>query len=384
MQPPRPHVIPSASGTIRVYPLVLRALLSMLVAAMSLMPLTGCQKERGARVEAALARGEAFFHRIQRPFGEISDTLNPLFNTWETVEAASALYAISGDRDEAHLLAAALCLALQEDGLNVLCHNTACKGATCLETSAEYLLFLTAGREDSPGYGDMLAGRINAFRSLHQPDGAWQIGNPDVRIATAFPSVSGFALSVLNLYPQATDSTTPAMDSLRHATIVWLLSQQTAQGDWGSTWEYYGCPGYALWAILRGLHPHSGDAKVALAIKKAVDFIHATQAPDGSWYHSLPPHPQQHGTSSIKQTSPALQTALMLAALLATHPAKNDPGLERGIDFLLDTQADNGAWDGGFFPIPHSRYEKREYIFATAMALRVLAAYRDLYPTIAP
>lgn len=74
----------------------------------------------------------------------------------------------------------------------------------------------------------------------------------------------------------------------------------------------------------------------------------------------------------------------MLAALLATQPSKNDPNLGRGVDFLLQAQTPNGSWDGGYFPIPHARYEKREYLFATAMALRVLAAYRDLQPSAKP
>jgi len=54
---------------------------------------------------------------------------------------------------------------------------------------------------------------------------------------------------------------------------------------------------------------------------------------------------------------------------------KNGPEIafrEKAVQFLLNTQNRDGGWNGGFFPVPKERYEKREDLFATAMALIAL------------
>jgi squalene cyclase len=339
------------------------------------MGIAACKPSRSARVDAAIESGSQFLRSLQSPDGAIRDSVNPLFDIWETVEAATALQAAGLGSNSDCIQKAVGFLRSQENTSGLLCHNRACRSATCIETSTEYLLL-----RKTQGELRELGSRFDSLRLLQQTDGSWLVGNPDVREAKDFPSVSGFALSLLQWQAQSNQADPPFKAS--SATVEWLLDQQSEAGDWGSAWEYYGSPGYALWPILRALHslPEQGNNGTQVAIAKARDFIRATQSADGSWHHSLPPSPQQHGPTSIKRTSPALQSALMLAAYLETNPAIDDPSLLSGIDFLLASQTPEGAWDGGFFPIPHRRYEKREYIFASSMALRVLASFAALQP----
>ncbi|MBL0016305.1 MAG: hypothetical protein IPP17_07630 [Bacteroidetes bacterium] len=56
--------------------------------------LVGCGK---SPTEKALDQGVEFFASIQRADGAICDTVNPLFDIWETVEAATAIYAVRKD-----------------------------------------------------------------------------------------------------------------------------------------------------------------------------------------------------------------------------------------------------------------------------------------------
>lgn len=339
------------------------------------LALSACVPSRAARVEEAMAKGAGFLRSLQGPSGEICDTLNPLFDLWETVEAAHALQSAAPATSAMALQKAMDFLKQHENASGLLCHNRACRAATCVETSAEYLILLSKQPGQVPASGKQL----DALALLRQADGSWLIGNPDVQFAKGFPSVSGFALSAYQSGTTAPSGLQPALDETR----AWLLAQQLPDGSWGSTWEYYGCPGYALWAILPAIHSAvmAGENSAITSEESAKGFIRSSQKPDGSWHHSLPPATQQHGPASTKICSPALQTALMLAAYLATAPAPDDPCLLSGIDFLLTCQQTNGAWDGGFFPIPHRRYEKREYVFATAIALRALAQFKSISRT---
>lgn len=340
---------------------------------LAMLLLAACGPRREERVQMALNKGRDFLCSLQDTSGEMSDSLNPLFDIWETVEAASALQAAFPETASPQIRLALAFLERQENTAGLLCHNRVCHAATCLETSSEYLLLRQAvGKSPS-------AQQLDSLALLQQADGSWLIGNPDVLHVKNFPSVSGFALSAL----LTQDTSDARHKNARAMTRSWILSQQTTAGEWGSTWEYYGCPGYALWPILRALRPlaEAGDGEAKTAIDKATTYIIRTQKPDGSWNHSLPPSPQQHDSASTKRVSPSLQSALMLAAYLESAPKADDSCLLAGIDFLLASQTETGAWDGGFFPIPHARYEKREYVFATAMAVRVLAKFNSLQAT---
>jgi squalene-hopene/tetraprenyl-beta-curcumene cyclase len=146
---------------------------------------------------------------------------------------------------------------------------------------------------------------------------------------------------------------------------TWLRSKQTSEGHWGMAWEYYQCPAYALWPVMRALGNSIGDEK---ARKRALEYMRSSQLENGSWQHLT--------AGRSKLPSAELQTALMLSAMQATPVARDDDALQRGVDFLLDRQRPDGSWDGGFFPVEEKRRPKEEYVIATARAICVLNHWR--------
>jgi hypothetical protein len=302
----------------------------------------------------AIQRGANFLINLQRADGAIADTVNPLFDTWETVIAAAALVEAGISHEDSVLKKALHYLQTNEDSAGMLCHNQKCRAAYCLETTAEYFLLLNAIGKQSE-----VQQRLDTIVHLQNPSGQWEIGNPDVQGIKDFPSVTAFVLAMLEA---GKDSS--AHDSL---AVQWLIHQQKEAGDWGSNWEYYGCPGYALWPILRMLRKENSK-EAQNAVHKAEAYMIATQAADGSWNFSDAKFP--------KTPSPELQTALMVLALEGCIENDAQPAYKKGIQFLLDHELPDGHWNGGYFPIPNARYNKEEYVFATAMAIRALAGYQ--------
>lgn len=299
-------------------------------------------------VEVVIRKGQEFLAKIQRPDGAICDTTNPLFDVWETVEAAKAL-SYQGPPEAMDQAMAFLSSALNAEKL--LCHNLKCRKETCVETSAEYLDLLSSiGQRPEPN-------QIAAMLSRQQPEGYWLVGNPDVRTDTAFPSVTGFAIAAMFPYFE--------QDSVWQKGGDWLVEQQNAEGHWGKSWEYYGCNAYAIWANVMALRNLKAE-KYAEALKRARRYIVDSQLPDGSW--DLP-------IDTKRKISPALQTALMLSSLSKENEEQVEAG-SHAVGYLLNSQRADGSWDGGYFPIDNARYEKKEYVFATARAVIALANMR--------
>lgn len=297
-------------------------------------------------------RAVEFLKHIQRNDGRICDTINPLFETWETILAVTAIYKSNPDTNVAAVKNGLTFLVNNENSEGLICHNQKCKKAYCLETTAVYfnLLQLT-------GNGEKIIAGLKKVAALQKQNGEWDIGNPDVTIQKDFPSVTGFVLDILQ---------SAGVDAAyKKEAINWLLQKQTKQGDWGSAWEYYGCPAYALWPVLKAIQ-NENTSEARLAKEKAIAYILASQNKNGSWFYK--------DNSFQKQTSPELQTALMLSALQSAG-LKSDEIILKGIDFLVNNQQKNGSWAGGYFPIPENRYTKKEYVFATALAVDVMNNY---------
>lgn len=311
------------------------------------LSLSGCDKPKPEAI--AIQRGEAFLRTLQRADGAMCDTLNPLFDIWETIEATAALTYGSENANDSILRQAFSFLKLSENPAGLICHNLKCRDATCLETTAEYFLLL------AEAYGPVtIQNRIGTLITLQKPPGYWEVGNPDVRVDTAFPSVTGFMIAALQLSRKGRQN--------QEKAAQWLASKIQPEGHWGVSWEYYGCPAYAIWANMRALR--GIDIPEAQAsITKAQKYILDSQLPDGSWDKTVP---------SKRKVSPELQTALMLSALHPYGDKASQEAANKAVAFLLSHQLPDGSWDGGFFPIDNLRYEKKEYVFATARAVYAL------------
>lgn len=309
-----------------------------------------CKPGRQERIIMAVEGGKSFLHHIQRHDGAICDTTDPLFDVWETVLAAAALNDWRQEGRDTAFDKAMVFLRESEDSAGMVCHNRKCRAAYCLETTAEYFLLLCKA-----GHAADVKTRIDTVIALQQPVGEWMIGNPDVNEQKEFPSVTAFVLEMIRESGREPQHL--------YEAFAWLRKAQTPEGHWGSAWEYYECPAYALWPVMRALS-HSEAIGDIRAMQAATGYILSTQREDGSWYYISP--------GRTKLPSPELQTALMLSALMYSADESRLPAMQKGIDYLLGHQRPDGSWDGGFFPVENKRQPKKEYVFATSRAMVVL------------
>ena len=326
-------------------------LLSLLVG----WPLSGWAQLTQTELSESADKAAAFLKNAQTSDGAIADSSNALFNTWETILVTHALLDQFSASDST-IQRALGWLSRQTNPQGLICHNTRCSASYCVETSAAYLQLLL--RLDS---AKNIRSQLDLIAQLQEPNGSWKIVNPDVYEHTDFPSVTAF---VLNLFRSANY---PAGNTA--AAQAFIRSNQLQDGSLGQSWEYYGCPGYALWQCLPVLRSDSTHRE---AWQKSLDFILSSQLPDGSWYTIDP--------TKVNNTSAQLQTAFMLHCLLPETDTASRAAFSRGMRFLLDSQQENGAWDGGLFPIPNARYKKREYLVATALIYRLLIASQQTLP----
>jgi squalene cyclase len=304
-------------------------------------------------VNDAIKRGRNFLIHVQKNDGAISDTLNPLFETWETVLAATALYDTKKDTNEITFKKALSFLRKNENINGLVCHNKKCKEAYCLETTAQYFLLLIR-----MGLKEKIKPRLEFIKELQKPTGEWEIGNPDVKEIKDFPSVTAFILQLFTI--------ADIKPKYEKEAYQWLISKQNEARHWGNAWEYYNCPAYTIWPALQIKTTHTG---YATAKEKVSAYILKSQYKNGSWnYIDL---------AINKGPSAELQTALMISSLENYPATKNKEQISKGIVFLLSKQTSNGSWDGGDFPIKNERYQKKEYVFATALSLIVLEKQKN-------
>ncbi len=156
--------------------------------------------------------------------------------------------------------------------------------------------------------------------------------------------------------------------------IAYLRREQQADGSWYGRWgtNYI----YGTWSVLCALNavglPHSDPA-----IQRGAQWLIEHQRADGGWgededtYASAPPGEYKESTPS--QTAWALLG--LMAAGMVSHPA-----VSRGIDYLKQTQRQDGEWDEaaytavGFPRVFYLRYHGYRLFFP----LTALARYRNL------
>lgn len=301
-------------------------------------------------LDSAIVKSVRFLVNQQKANGEIRDSVNPLFNTWETILAAEALLEANDGKLTPAVLAALDYLKANESPEGWMCHNAKCHQLYCVETTASYFsLLIKAGRSLNS------AGNVSLVR-LQQADGSWQVGNPDVRENKNYPSVTAFMLDMMQQ--------NALKDSACTKGLCFLETSQNKEGHWGASWEYYNCPAYALWKAVPVLR--KGERYEAL--KKSLNYIYSNQQRNGSWYYTDSP--------LAKQPSAVLQTALIVSGLKYETSPEAETAIKKAIAFLIEMQKPDGSWDGGFFPVQNVRYVKKEYIFATTRVLLVLLNYK--------
>ncbi len=163
-------------------------------------------------------------------------------------------------------------------------------------------------------------------------------------------------------------------DRLVRRAIRFIRSQQDASGAWWGRWGVNFV--YGTWQVLAGLQSVGEDMNAAY-IRRAVAWLISVQKPDGSFGETCAsyddPTLKGQGESTASQT--AWGTMGLLAALGPQHAA-----VQSGIQWLIENQADDGAWDEHWFTgtgFPKVFYLKY-HLYRHYFPLMALGRYRRL------
>lgn len=127
----------------------------------------------------------------------------------------------------------------------------------------------------------------------------------------------------------------------RALRFVW--DQQEPDGAWYGRWgvNYI----YGTWQVLVGLTGLGVPAEDP-RLQKGADWLEACQQSDGGWGET----PRTYDEPELRGQGPttASQTAWALMGLMAAGRVDSD-AVKRGIQYLLDTQKEDGTWDEPWF-----------------------------------
>jgi len=304
-----------------------------------------------AAIATAITNARIFLEHQQTETGSFQDSTNALFNVWETILVTDALLELDQSADSISKKALKW-LKSCENQNGLICHNNLCTETFCVETSAVYLNLLRR-----QFLREQLLNQLYSLADLQEENGSWNVVNPDVTSNRDFPSVTGFVIGLF--------ASTQFIKADQKKALDYISSRQLTDGSWGTWWEYYDCPGYAMWQCIPALRT---DSTYNSTRRKAVEYALSMQLENGSWYQK-----ELEGANHI---SAELQTAFILCALQGEESPECKTAFLKGLDYLISRQLPNGAWNGGFFPIPKESYKKREYLITTSLALICLVKFQ--------
>jgi squalene-hopene/tetraprenyl-beta-curcumene cyclase len=249
----------------------------------------------------------------------------------------------------------------------------------CDDTAEVLTAFAALGAAAEPAVQRGLAWLL----AMQNDDGGWGAFDRDCgkEILTHVPFADHNAL----LDPSTADVTGRALDGLGRLgvpgddpavqrALAFLRREQEADGSWYGRW---GCNYlYGTWLSVRGLARYL-DVEGEGWCARAVSWVASCQNADGGWGES--PLSYDEPAAKGKGESTAAQTAWALMTLF-TGGVRAGVTVERGIEYLLQTQRDDGSWvDGpwtgtGFPRVFYLRY----HLYAVFFPLMVLAEYQRL------
>lgn len=125
--------------------------------------------------------------------------------------------------------------------------------------------------------------------------------------------------------------------------VAYLRRTQGPDGSWYGRWgvNYI----YGTWSVLRALEA-AGIGPENDMVRRAVGWLEARQNPDGGWGETC----DSYADTTLAGTgaSTPSQTAWALLGLLAGGRG-DGPAVERGLRYLVETQAADGSWEDLFW-----------------------------------
>ncbi|HET9716049.1 MAG TPA: squalene--hopene cyclase [Pseudolabrys sp.] len=168
---------------------------------------------------------------------------------------------------------------------------------------------------------------------------------------------------------------TPNGSECLSRALQYLLSVQTKDGSWYGRWglNYI----YGTWSVLCALGA-CGIDRDHVAVRKAINWLRSIQNADGGWGEDGSSYRLDYRGHEPAEST-ASQTAWALLGLMACGQSR-DRSVQRGIQFLAETQREDGLWDEkrftatGFPRVFYLRYHGYRKFFP----LWALARYRTL------
>ena len=226
-----------------------------------------------------------------------------------------------------------------------------------IDDTAEVVLALRQARGPAGARGD--AARRPAIQrgvrwmvGMQSRDGGW--GAFDADNTSTLPPKLPFCDFGAVVDPPSADVTAHVVEALAaeglagsraaRRGVVWLLRAQEDDGSWFGRWGanyVYGTGAVVPALIAAGVKPDKP------AIRRAVAWLEEHQNPDGGWGEDMRSY-DDPGLAG-RGESTASQTAWALLALLAARPGGSagpeDDAVERGVQWLIDHQREDGTWD---------------------------------------
>ena len=205
------------------------------------------------------------------------------------------------------------------------------------------------GSEDRARRGrDAAARAVRWLTGMQCRDGGW--GAFDADNTSRFPARLPFCDFGEVTDPPSADVTAHTVEALAaeglaatksvRRGVAWLLRAQESDGSWFGRWGanyVYGTGAVVPALIAAGVRPGKPP------IRRALAWLVARQNPDGGWGEDLRSYDDPGWAGRGEST--ASQTAWALLALLAAGGPQEQASIDRGVEWLAQTQRPDGTWD---------------------------------------
>ncbi|PKN24537.1 MAG: squalene--hopene cyclase [Deltaproteobacteria bacterium HGW-Deltaproteobacteria-21] len=251
------------------------------------------------------------------------------------------------------------------------------------DTPAVLMSILRAGCLGDDDFRDRIAKAVKWVLGMQSSDGGW--GSFDIDNNCIYLNDIPFADHGALLDPSTADLTGRCVELLSMLgfdrdfppiakALRFLRREQEPCGAWFGRWgvNYI----YGTWSVLMGLR-QAGEDMTRPYIRRAAQWLESRQNPDNGWGESCYTY-NDPSLAGIGKSTPS-QTAWALLGLMAAGEHGSST-VQRGIQYLLNTQNPQGGWDEDLFTgtgFPRVFY-LRYHGYSRYFPLWALAVYRRL------